>query len=116
MKTSRFWRAVASSDEEASSRPSGPKIAGQIVRLPRFGRFDQRAHGVFRRGEGPLAGALSRDEERVRHECRSTGTPRRLLCESSTPPPPPLLLPPLRELLRLLCPRVLAARSDCPLE
>jgi hypothetical protein len=35
----------------------------QIVHLPRFGGFDQRTYGVFRRGERSRGGALSRDDK-----------------------------------------------------
>ena len=51
-----------------------------------------------------LTGALGSWED---EDASGAGRQRRL------PPPPPLLL---RELLRLPCPRVLAARSDRPFE
>ncbi len=88
----------------------------EVVQLSRFGRCDQLTNGVFRRGKRSLGGALSRDEERVRHECRTQEPRGGCYASHRRLPPPPLLLPLLRELLRLLCPRVLAERSDCPFE
>ena len=99
----------------------GTEDGQQFVQVPGLGRVGQRADGVFRRRERPLGGALCRDGERC---AVSASTSARGDQQRTAPPQVSHLVvtgasrPPLleRELLRLLCPRELAARSDFPLE
>src|SRR5687768_2176752 len=118
-------RAATGSDESTSACPSGPKIATTSSSLPPFtaciSAFAPSSADANTRCWGPVAVLQAASAPTSAHGSKrflmtpffaSAGS-RRLptgqLHRRRLPPPP-------RELLRLRCPRELAARSDFPLE
>ena len=79
----------------------------------RGGRGRQRVNRFLRRGEVSRRGALSVEHARGGHERQARQAHRETQIERHRRLPPLLFE---RELLRLLLPRLLAARSDLPLE
>ena len=107
--TRRLW--IGRVDQRLRVRP---QERHQLLELPSLGDFYQCLGGLLRRGKRsrPWAGRTARercaDRTHAHESDRATGTGQQTRTHRR--------LPPLRELLRLLWPRALAARSDLPLE